>query len=165
MLLIPPRSHCVSNGAVTEKQGTKSIAAVSMGGCKRQFWWDIDWCDPHRVTGPGPPTRGPWTGPGHWDNGPRIGNPALTTDRCQLANTGHQNLPQYYTCPHPQALCGFEFGYGSFARHYVTLEGGKSPNWRFNFSWNLLYQILILFSSSKFGELHSLPSITSQHKW
>ena len=49
MLLIPPRSHCVSHGAVSGKQGTGSEAAVTIRGCKRQFWfpcelWDIDWC-------------------------------------------------------------------------------------------------------------------------
>ena len=44
MLLIPPRSHCVSNGAVTEKQGTKSIAAVFMGAVRGSLgpMWDID---------------------------------------------------------------------------------------------------------------------------
>ena len=34
MLLISPRSHCVSNGAVSGKQGTKSGAAVTMRAVK-----------------------------------------------------------------------------------------------------------------------------------
>ena len=120
MLLIPPRSHCISNGAVTGKQGTKSLAAVSMGGCKRHFWSGVR-CEIltdvtmwptvcHRPTHPETLDR-----PGHQDNGPGIGNPALTGVKCGLetrANTGSSDTA-YQNCPNimpsSQALSGFEF--------------------------------------------------------
>ena len=120
MLLIPPRSHCISNGAVTGKQGTKSLAAVSMRGCKRHFWSGVR-CEIltdvtmwptvcHRPTHPETLDR-----PGHQDNGPGIGNPALTGVKCRLetraktgsGDTAYQNCPNMM--PSSQALSGFEF--------------------------------------------------------
>ena len=144
MLLISPRSHCVSNGAVSGKQGTKSEAAVTARGRKRQFWfpcelWDIDWCGSLRVTRPThPETLDPGIRPGQRDNGP-----ALATLPWQLSTRLHLSpkLPQHDG-----------IWVWVWPRNFRTVFSGIVRIKKVH-TWNLLLSEFNINSSSPFGKL------------
>ena len=88
---------------------------VSFGpGCDVGYW--LMW---HRALAHPPGDLGQGLATGIMDPG----NPALTPVNWHRAPATLLIKIAPILCPHPQALCGFEFGHGPLARHCVTHDG------------------------------------------